>query len=89
MNGSCLRTLLVTSTVLYFLSGCSKPELQDISPDTANGTSQGSPSTAGLTVSLAGDSKRLYAVVVFLSFRHFSPFNVALYLGVCHEPTTI
>jgi len=62
MNGSCLRTLLVTSTVLYFLSGCSKPELQDISPDTANGTSQGSPSTAGLTVSLAGDSKRLYAV---------------------------
>jgi hypothetical protein len=31
----------------------------------------------------------LRMIVVFLSFRHFSPFNVALYLGVRHEPTTI
>jgi hypothetical protein len=29
------------------------------------------------------------AVVVFLSFRHFSPFNMALYLGVCHDPTKV
>jgi hypothetical protein len=53
---------LVTAAALFLLSGCSNPELQDISPDTANGVSLGSPSTAGLTVSLAGDSQRLYAV---------------------------
>ncbi len=40
----------------------SKPVVQDVSPDTPNGTVTPGPSTAGLTVNLAGDSASLYAV---------------------------
>jgi hypothetical protein len=43
----------------------------------------------GSKIELAVRSAVCVTIVVFLSFRHFSPFNVALYLGVCHEPTTI
>jgi hypothetical protein len=40
----------------------SAPSVQDVSPDTPNGVVNAGPSTAGLTVSLAGDTAALYAV---------------------------
>jgi len=44
-------------------AGCvGRPTLQDISPDAANGANQASASTAGLTVALAGNTSRVYAV---------------------------
>src|SRR5206468_2186000 len=53
----------LTIAVLLSLFSCNKkPTLQDISPNLLNGTSRVSPSSAGLTVALAGGTSRLYAV---------------------------
>jgi hypothetical protein len=60
-----LRKSLLVAVLVFLLVtvGCiGKPELQDVSPESANGSPQASPSSAGLTVSLAGNSSRLYAV---------------------------
>ena len=58
-----LVSLTITIALLLSLIGCNnKPTLQDISPDLSNGTSREAPSSAGLTVALAGGTSRLYAV---------------------------
>jgi hypothetical protein len=58
------RQLLVplVSMLLLPLGACVRPSLQDISPDLPAGTIKADPSPSGLTVSLAGNSKYLYAV---------------------------
>src|SRR5258708_6640817 len=48
--------------LLTLLAGCYDPYGQDISPNTANGQSNGGETTAGLTYALAGDETVLYAV---------------------------
>ncbi len=56
------RILIFAPLLLLPLTSCVKPTLQDLSPDTPNGTLKAEPSTAGLTITLGGDSTHLYAV---------------------------
>jgi hypothetical protein len=59
----CRRLWSLTLVVpLLAACGCVRPAVQDISPDLPDDTVRAQPSPAGLTVSITGSSKYLYAV---------------------------